>query len=68
MKNATAMKDPVCGMNLEAVTAAGQTEYKGRSYYFCGTKCKEKFDHSAEQYLISLQKRRRAAVAVVKAG
>ena len=51
MKNATAMKDPVCGMNLEAVTAAGQTEYKGRSYYFCVTKCKEKFDHSAEQYL-----------------
>jgi Cu+-exporting ATPase len=51
MKNTTALKDPVCGMNIEAATAAGRTEYKGQTYYFCGAKCKEKFDHSAEQYL-----------------
>jgi len=51
MKNASTMKDPVCGMDVEAATAAGRTEYKGQTYYFCGTKCKEKFDHSSEQYL-----------------
>ena len=51
MKNTTAVKDPVCGMDVEAATAAGQTEYKGKTYYFCGSKCKEKFDHTPEQYL-----------------
>jgi YHS domain-containing protein len=44
MKNTTAVKDPVCGMDVETATAAGQTEYKGQTYYFCGSKCKEKFD------------------------
>ena len=51
MTNATAVKDPVCGMDIDAATAAGQTEHKGRTYYFCGSKCKEKFDLAPEQYL-----------------
>lgn len=51
MKNTTAVKDPVCGMDIETSTAAGRTEYKGQTYYFCGGKCKEKFDLNAEQYL-----------------
>ena len=51
MKTTTAVKDLVCGMDIEAATAAGRTEYKGQTYYFCGSKCKEKFDRSSEQYL-----------------
>jgi Cu+-exporting ATPase len=51
MKNTTAVKDPVCGMDIETATAAGRTEYKGQTYYFCSSKCKEKFDLNAEQYL-----------------
>ena len=51
MKNTTPMKDPVCGMDIEAATAAGRTEYKGQTYYFCGSKCKEKFDLKPEQYV-----------------
>jgi Cu+-exporting ATPase len=51
MKNITAVKDPVCGMDVETASAAGRTEYKGQTYYFCGSKCKEKFDLNAEQYL-----------------
>ena len=50
MKNSTSVKDPVCGMDIEASTAAGLTEYKGQTYYFCGSKCKEKFDLNPEQY------------------
>jgi Cu+-exporting ATPase len=46
-----AVKDPVCGMDVEAATAAGRTEHKGQWYYFCGSKCKEKFDANPEQYL-----------------
>ena len=51
MANTTAVKDPVCGMAMETVTAAGRTEFKGQTYFFCGSKCKEKFDLNPEQYL-----------------
>jgi P-type Cu+ transporter len=51
INTATAVKDPVCGMDVEMATAAGQTEHKGQTYYFCGSKCKEKFDLNPEQYL-----------------
>jgi P-type Cu+ transporter len=51
MNTTTIVKDPVCGMDVEVATAAGRTEHKGQSYYFCGSKCKEKFDANPEQYL-----------------
>ena len=51
MKNTTMVKDPVCGMDVETATAGGLTEYKGQTYYFCGSKCKETFDLHPEQYL-----------------
>lgn len=51
MKNATTVKDPVCAMDVETNTAAARTEYKGQTYYFCGSKCKDKFDINPDQYL-----------------
>lgn len=51
MTIATVVKDPVCGMDIEAAAAAGRTSYKGQMYYFCGAACKEKFDLKPEQYL-----------------
>ena len=51
MKNTTTVKDPVCGMEIEAAKAAGRSEYKGQAYSFCGSKCKEKFDLKPEQYV-----------------
>ena len=51
MKNTTAVKDRVCGMDIETATAAGRTELKGQTYYFCNSDCKEKFDSNPEQYL-----------------
>jgi YHS domain-containing protein len=51
MKNTTTVKDTVCGMDIETATAAGRREYKGQTYYFCGAKCKEKFDLNPEQHL-----------------
>jgi len=51
MTNTSVAKDPVCGMDVDKATAAGRTEYKGQTYYFCSSGCKEKFDRSAEQYL-----------------
>ena len=51
MSSTTIVKDPVCGMEIEIVAAAGHTEHSGQTYYFCGFKCKEKFDHSPAQFL-----------------
>ena len=36
--------DPVCGMQIEKADAAGQSEFEGRTYYFCSSGCKEQFD------------------------
>ena len=51
MMNTMTAKDPVCGMTVKTASAAGRTEYKGESFYFCGAKCKEKFDLQPQQYL-----------------
>ena len=51
MTSTTVVKDPVCSMDIDTATAAGQTEYKGQTYYFCGSKCKENFDLKPDQYL-----------------
>ena len=51
MKNATIVKDLVCGMDVDPATAAGRTEFKGKTYYFCGSKCKEKFELTPEEFL-----------------
>ena len=44
-------KDPVCGMQVDPKQAAGSSEYNGKTYYFCGTGCKRKFDEKPEQYV-----------------
>ena len=51
MKNTTAVKDPVCGMEIEPATAAGRTDHKGQTYFFCGSQCKAKFDLNPEHYV-----------------
>ncbi|MDQ6739693.1 MAG: YHS domain-containing protein [Actinomycetota bacterium] len=42
--------DPVCGMKIDPQKAAGQSEYQGRTYYFCSAGCKRKFDENPHQY------------------
>ncbi len=44
-------KDPVCGMMIEKEKAAGKSEYKGKTYYFCSPNCKKAFDENPEKYL-----------------
>jgi Cu+-exporting ATPase len=43
--------DPVCGMQVEAEKAAGQSEYKAQTYYFCNEGCKRRFDENPEDYV-----------------
>jgi YHS domain-containing protein len=44
-------KDPVCGMDVDEKTAAGQSEYQGQTYYFCSPGCKRSFDKDPEKYV-----------------
>ena len=45
------VKDLVCGMTIDPATAAGSSEYKGQTYYFCAPSCKKSFDEDPEKYL-----------------
>jgi Cu+-exporting ATPase len=43
-------KDPVCGMQIKEKEADGKSEYKGKTYYFCSSSCKETFDKEPAKY------------------
>ena len=42
--------DPVCGMVVDPETAAGQSKFEGRDYYFCSVACKTEFDRNPGNY------------------
>ncbi|MFQ5887280.1 MAG: YHS domain-containing protein [Candidatus Hydrothermarchaeales archaeon] len=46
-------KDPICDMDVDEKTAADKSEYKGETYYFCCTACKEQFEKEPEKYTAS---------------
>jgi Cu+-exporting ATPase len=43
--------DPVCKMQIDENKAAGKSDYKGKTYYFCAPICKTKFAANPQQYL-----------------
>ena len=43
-------KDPVCGMSVDAAHTKYKSDYEGRSYYFCCSGCKNKFDRAPAHY------------------
>jgi len=47
--------DPVCGMDVDEKTAAGKSDYNGKTYYFCSAGCKRSFDKEPEKYLSNAQ-------------
>jgi len=40
--------DLVCGMELDQKKTKLQSEYKGKTYYFCSQGCKTHFDNDPE--------------------
>lgn len=48
--DANALKDPVCGMPVTA-QSPHHSEHMGRSFFFCGPRCKAKFDANPMQYM-----------------
>ena len=47
----TTHRDPVCGMTVDEAKAAGSSEHRGQTYYFCGASCLAKFKSDPERYL-----------------
>jgi P-type Cu+ transporter len=44
--------DPVCGMSVRRSAPKGGTyEHEGRTYYFCGSRCRERFSADPRQFL-----------------
>jgi YHS domain-containing protein len=43
--------DPVCGMDVDPATAAANSVYKGKTYYFCDKNEKVQFDKEPEKFL-----------------
>ncbi len=49
--------DPVCGMTVQQATAAGSSEYEGKTYYFCAASCLAKFRADPIYYLTPSEQR-----------
>ncbi len=50
-KSASSVKDPVCGMNVEPITAKHKLDHAGKTYFFCCASCLEKFRARPDEYL-----------------
>ncbi len=44
-------RDVVCGMQVDPAKAAAQSEYNGKTYYFCAAICKTMFYANPSQYV-----------------
>lgn len=47
----TKVEDPVCGMMVNPDDAEAKSTWAGKTWYFCSTECKRKFDADPEQYV-----------------
>lgn len=47
----TKVKDPVCGMEIEAEKAAATATHGSETYHFCSAMCKTKFSMNPAKYV-----------------
>lgn len=43
-------KDPVCGMSVDPAKAAGTSSHGGKTFHFCSTGCKKRFDADPHKF------------------
>ncbi len=48
-------KDPVCGMTVNAKSAAAQLEHEGQTYFFCSDGCKKRFQEDPAKFVAKSQ-------------
>ena len=46
-------KDPVCGMTVDRQKSTAASTYRGKTYHFCSSTCRDKFDREPEKYAIA---------------
>jgi Cu+-exporting ATPase len=51
LQGAPKHKDPVCGMTVDPGKAAGKVEHAGKTYYFCSTRCAERFSKEPTRFI-----------------
>jgi Cu+-exporting ATPase len=44
-------RDPVCSMAVDPVTAKHRSNYAGDTYYFCSSRCRERFEAEPARYV-----------------
>ncbi len=44
-------KETVCEMQVEEKKAPASADFEGKTYHFCSTACKEKFEESPHRYI-----------------
>lgn len=44
------MMDPVCGMKIDPIRAAGKEAHEGRVFYFCSPACMSSFHNNPHRY------------------
>ena len=49
-RNAALVRDPVCGMAVDAAKAGASAEHAGTTYYFCCSHCAAKFNSDPARY------------------
>jgi YHS domain-containing protein len=42
--------DPVCKMQVDTDKSQNKSDYHGKTYAFCSSSCKEKFEQNPAQY------------------
>ena len=53
--------DPVCGMTVTKAKAAASFDYKGTTYYFCSTGCRDRFAKEPDKYVAAADAKAAAA-------
>ena len=43
--------DPVCGMTVDPATSEYRSDQAGKTYYFCSSSCKARFDREPDKYV-----------------
>ncbi len=51
MATVAKVMDPVCGMMVDPLSAAGKFDHAGTTYYFCNPRCEERFRGDPDGYL-----------------
>jgi Cu+-exporting ATPase len=54
LPSAARAKDPVCGMWVNPQEPAAKVERGGKAYYFCSTRCAERFENDPEKFISAL--------------